>query len=233
MTIDEIKGLVKFLTDEDIEEIKNQIKSKEKVLKEGKAEEEEMNKVLNALFAILVLEKTLELEIEDLDDIRQEIEEELLEAYQIYDSYMIKCKTEEKKKKKRWLLDFLFMSENIHAKKQSLGASKKEIERLKRELDDARYQRRDDRLQDILKSKKDREEFCKYPKECKNPHHNHDRELQEKLARKRYERLCRDIDRALNTRPNAIKYRENLLKNEEIIEVKMEYDSGISVRKSR
>ena len=69
MTINEIKGLTKFLNDDDVENIKKQIKDKEVVLKSGKLDEEEMVQVLNSLFSILVIEKTLESQIEDVEEI--------------------------------------------------------------------------------------------------------------------------------------------------------------------
>ena len=59
MTIKEIKDLTKFLTDKELEKIKEEIKSKESILKTQDVEEEEMGQVLNTLFAILVIEKTL------------------------------------------------------------------------------------------------------------------------------------------------------------------------------
>ena len=77
MTISEIKNLTKFLTDNDIQKIKEEIKSKETVLKSGNLEEEEIIQVLNTLFSILVIEKTLELEIEDIEEIRDELQDEL------------------------------------------------------------------------------------------------------------------------------------------------------------
>ena len=233
MTIDDIKKLTKFLNDEDIEEIKKQIKSKEKILKEGKLEEEEMNKVLNTLFSILVLEKSLESEIEDIDELRKEIEEELMEAYQIYDSYMAKCKAEDKKKKKKWLLDFLRMSERIHSKKDALLASKKEIERLKKELDDARSQRRDERLRNVCNNEREREKFCKYPRQCKNPYHHHQQELNERLGYRRIEKLTENVRNGQNTRINEERIREGLLRFEESVTIKMVYDPGISARKPR
>ena len=118
MTISEIKNLTKFLTDEEAEKIKQEIKDKENVLKIQNMDEEEIGQVLNTLFAILVIEKTLELEIEGVEEIRADLEKELLEAYEIYDAYMIKYKKEEKKKKKNWLLNFLLLSDKVHSKKE-------------------------------------------------------------------------------------------------------------------
>ena len=54
MTIKEIKDLTKFLTDEDVDKIKNEIKSKESVLKSQDMDEKEMTQVLNTLFAIYI-----------------------------------------------------------------------------------------------------------------------------------------------------------------------------------
>ena len=118
MTISEIKELTRFLSEEEIKKIKDEIKSKEDVLKNGNLDEEEMVQVLNTLFAVLVIEKTLESEIEGVEEIRDELEKELLECYNVYDSYMAKYRAQDKKKKKRWLLDFLVLSEDIRNKKK-------------------------------------------------------------------------------------------------------------------
>lgn len=201
MTISEIKDLTKFLSEEEVEKIKKEIKSKEEILKSGKLDEEEMIQVLNTLFAILVIEKTLESEIEGVEEIREELEAELLEAYNIYDSYMDKSKSEEKKKKKRRLLDFLFLSDNIHSKRESIGASKKTINALQKELNDLKQQRSDQNLRDIVNkhdhSKFDR--FCEKPQECRNPRHNHsrDRHLNERMrGHREFERARAAMERA-------------------------------------
>ena len=50
MTISEIKDLAKHLSEEEVEKIKEEIKSKENILKGGKLDEEEMVQVLNTLY---------------------------------------------------------------------------------------------------------------------------------------------------------------------------------------
>ena len=177
MTIKEIKDLTKFLTDKELEKIKEEIKSKESILKTQDVEEEEMGQVLNTLFAILVIEKTLENEIEGIEDIRAELEQELLEAYEIYDNHMARYKKEDKKKKKKnWLLDFLFMSEEMKNRKDAVGASKKEVAALQKELSKLRQMKSDENLKNIMHDRHghDFDEFCKCWKECDNPFHDHD-----------------------------------------------------------
>ena len=66
MSINEIKDLAKYLSDEEVEKIKKEIKDKENTLKGGSLDEEEMIQVLNTLFAVLVIEKALESEIEGI-----------------------------------------------------------------------------------------------------------------------------------------------------------------------
>ena len=177
MTIKEIKDLTKFLTDKELEKIKDVIKSKVSIFKTLDVEEEEMGQVLNTLFAILVIEKTLENEKEGIEDIRAELEQELLEAYEIYDNHMARYKKEEKKKKKKnWLLDFLFMSEEMKNRKDAVGASKKEVAALQKELSKLRQMKSDENLKNIMHDRHghDFDEFCKCWKECDNPFHNHD-----------------------------------------------------------
>ena len=169
MTINEIKGLTKFLNDDDVENIKKQIKDKEVVLKSGKLDEEEMVQVLNSLFAILVIEKTLESQIEDVEEIRDQLENELLEAYEVYDSYMIKYKKEEKKKKKSWLLQFLSLSDAIHDKKEKIGGANKAIKEMKNELDGIKQQKSDKNLNDVVHKCGDHfAMFCEHPEHCKD-----------------------------------------------------------------
>ena len=180
MSISEIKDLTKFLTEEEVEKIKSEIKSKETILKSGNLDEEEMIQVLNTLFAILVIEKTLESEIEGVEDIREELEQELLEAYNIYDSYMEKTKKEEKKKKKkRFLLDFLFLSENIKSKKDNIGYANKTIDTMQRDLRELKQQTTDQNLKNVANKAGNRcfDKFCETPHTCKHPndHHRHPR----------------------------------------------------------
>ena len=180
MTISEIKNLTRFLSSEDVENIKNEIKSKEAILKTDNMDEEEMTQALNTLFAILVIEKTLESEIEDIEQIRAELEQELLESYEIYDAYMIKYKKEEKKKKKRWLVDFLFLSDRINSKKEGISASQKTIAGLKNELNTLRQQTNNDNLKNAFSDPKGPlfERFCKTPHDCYNPMHRHNNNME-------------------------------------------------------
>ncbi len=179
MTINEIKGLTKFLDNEDVENIKKQIKDKEEILKSGKLDEEEMVQVLNSLFAILVIEKTLESQIEGVEEIRDQLESELLEAYEVYDSYMVKYKKEEKKKKKGWLLRFLSLSDIIHDKKESIGGANKAITEMKKDLKNLKEKRSDDNLKNVAnKCNHDLDDFCHCHEECKNPlHYTHGKHL--------------------------------------------------------
>lgn len=176
MTVNEIKKITKFLTDEDIEKIKQDIKSKESILKTEKMNENEMGQVLNTLFAILVIEKALEQEIEGIEEIRAELEQELLECYEIYDAYIAKYKKEEKKKKKRWLLDFLFLSDRIHSRKEGIGAANKEISSLKNELSNLKKQTSNANLGKVVKDLNGSRfsDFCELPNLCNNPFHHHD-----------------------------------------------------------
>lgn len=185
MTINEIKNLTNYLSEEEVKEIKKEIKSKEDILKSGDIDEEELIQVLNTLFAILVIEKTLDSEIEDIENIKDELEEELLEAYQEYDDYMSRYKKDKKKKKKKnWLLHFLFLSDDIKNKKQNYGSATKTINSLKQELNELKQQKSDENLRKVV----DREHrdffdsFCDCPKECKHPHnhrHHHDSPIEE------------------------------------------------------
>lgn len=172
MTINEIKGLTKYLSEEDVEKIKEEIKSKEDILKEGSLEEEELIQVLNTLFAILVIEKTLETDLEDVEEIRDELETELLESYQIYDSYMSEYQRDKKKKKKGWLSKFLFLSEGIHAKKEALGGANSTIGKLKDEINELKQQKSKSNLKNVVDGKHRHafESFCDCPKKHNHPH---------------------------------------------------------------
>ena len=190
MTINEIKDLTKFLSEEEVEEIKKEIKSKEDVLKSGSLDEEEMIQVLNTFFAILVIEKALESEIEGVEEIRDDLEQELLEAYETYDSYMARYKKEDKKKKKRWLLDFLGLSENIRSKKDGISSTNKTISKLQNELNTLKQQRNADNLKQVAeKNDMNRfNEFCDCPHKCEHPHHHHEHhEVRERMAERRAE----------------------------------------------
>lgn len=176
MTIKEIKDLTRFLTDEEVDKIKNEIKSKEDVLKSQDMDEKEMTQVLNTLFAILVIEKTLETEIEDIEEIREELEKELMESYEIYDAHMAKYKSEEKKKKKkRWLLDFLLLSDRVHTKKEGIGTSNKMIASLQKELNNLKQQKSNENLRNALRDRDSDlyRDFCDIPGKCNDPRHDH------------------------------------------------------------
>lgn len=168
MTISEIKSLTKFLTDEDVEKIKEEIKSKEKILKSGNLEEEELGNVLNSLFAILVIEKTLESQIDDVEEIRKELEDELLLAYQTYDEYILRYKKDEKKKKKHWLLNFLAFSDLIHDKKTTIGKADKSLAQMKSELEGLQKQKSDNNLRKVVNKEGDSYESFKdyHDKNC-------------------------------------------------------------------
>lgn len=184
MTVTEIKNLTKYLTDEEVEDIKKEIKSKENILKSGNLDEEELGQVLNTLFAILVIEKTLEQQVEDIENIRSELEQELLEAYQMYDSYMEKSKADEKKKKKRrWLFDLLGISENIRERKTGIGAANKSISALQSEINTLKQQKSAENLKKVMRKENmdRRRDFC----DCveKREHRNHCKECCESLNR--------------------------------------------------
>ena len=166
MTVKEIKNLAKFLTEEELDKIKKEIKSKEDILKKEDIEEEELGRVLNTLFSILVIEKTLENEIEGIEEMRDELERELLESYQIYDEHMAKYKKADKKKKKRnWLLDFLFLGDRVGAQKEGIGAANKKIDALRKELDHVKRQTSDANLEKVMGDLKGHEHnmFCDCP----------------------------------------------------------------------
>lgn len=177
MTVSEIKGLVRFLSEEDVEQIKQQIKDKEDILKGGNLDEEEMIQVLNTLFAVLVIEKTLELEIEDVEEIRAELEQELLECYEIYDSYMEKYKKQDKKNKKKWLLHFLGLSEDMSNKRKNIADSNKTINQLQKELNSLQQQRSNENLTNVAaKDHKAFNSFCDCLDKQKHPRrHGRDR----------------------------------------------------------
>lgn len=197
MTIKEIKGLTKFLTDEEVEKIKKEIKSKETVLKNEDMEEEEITQVLNTLFAILVIERTLESEIEGIEEIRAELEQELLESYEIYDSHMARYKKEEKKKKKNWLLDFLFLSDRINSQKKGIGATNKTIANLQKELSTLKQQKSNENLKQVVRDRRGTrfDEFLNMPRECRNPHHHHDSIIDQIRCERRKDKLVKDIIR--------------------------------------
>ena len=172
MTISEVKNLTKFLSEEDIDNIKKEIKSKEQILKGGKLDEGERTQVLNTLFAILVIEKTLELEIEEVENIRAELEAELTESYMIYDSYLEKSKADAKKKKKRrWLLDLLGISEDIRSKKEGLGVTKSTLGAMQADLNNLKQQKSNENLRDIMDRKHPRglDRFMDHVHDCENP----------------------------------------------------------------
>jgi len=171
MTVSEIKDLTKYLSQEDVEKIKQEIKNKEALLKSENLDEEELGMTFNTLFAILVIEKTLESEIEEIEDIRAELEEELMESYKTYDSFMVKFKKEDKKKKKNWLLKLLFLSDRIHTQKDGIKASKKAVAELQKDLATVKEQKNDRNLKAAIADKKGPkfEKFCNCPKDIKNP----------------------------------------------------------------
>ena len=198
MTVTEIKDLTKFLSDEEVEKIKEEIKSKENVLKNGSLDEEEMIQVLNTLFAILVIEKTLESEIEGVEEIRAELEAELIESYNLYDTYMSKYKKDDKKKKKRWLLDFLFLSENIRTKKDGLSTTNKTIAKLQNELNTLRQQKSDSNLREVAGKSEGRfNDFCERPEKCKNPRHHHP-DISDRMEKRAERILVKRIEEAFN-----------------------------------
>ena len=195
MTIGEIKNLTKFLNDDDVEKIKEEIKSKETILKNDNMDEEEMTQVLNTLFAIMVIEKALESEIDGVEEIRAELEAELMESYQIYDAHMLKYKKEEKKKKKNWLINFLFLSDRVNMQKKSISASDKTIANLKNELNQLKQQSSNENLKEVARGRKSRrfEDFCKTPHDCHNIFHDHDKHLEDRRDAKRIEKLDKAI----------------------------------------
>lgn len=217
MTIKEIKDLTKFLTDQEIEQIKEEIKSKEATLKAEKMEEEELTQVLNTLFSILVIEKTLENEIDGVEEIRDKLEKELLESYEVYDSHLATFKKGEKKKKKRWLLDFLFISDRVSGHKKKINSTDKTISRLTKELEAIKQQTREDNLREIVKNTKGPsfEKFCEVPKKCRHPYHS--RQLGSPLRQIRNQvRMNRLVDNIRNGRitgPNANRIREQVSNN--------------------
>ncbi len=171
MTINEIKELTKYLSEEEIEKIKEEIKSKETILKSGNISDEELVNVLNSFFSILVIEKTLEKEIDEVEDIRAELEEELVASYNMYDQYMAQYKGEDKKKKKKknWLLNFFALSEDIRGKKEGIGVSSKTISSMQKEINDLKEKKSDSNLKDVVDGK----DYEKYDDFCNCPHHHH------------------------------------------------------------
>jgi len=228
MTLNEIKDLTRFLSEEEVEKIKKEIKSKEDILKSGSLDEEEMIQVLNTFFAILVIEKTLEKEIEGVEEIRGELEEELLEAYNFYDSYMEKTKKDEKKKKKRNLLNFLFLSDHIHSRKEGIGMSNKTINRLQNELNQLKAQTSDQNLKSVVNNRRDRsrfDKFCDTPHNCKHPHHHHRDPMMRERMNERRESI-REARRQINE--VAKKVERNIKKNIEK-NTKTEYKNKTSI----
>ena len=151
MSISEIKELTKYLTEEEVEKIKQEIKDKESTLKGGNLDEQEMIQVLNTLFAVLVIEKALQSEMEGIEEIKDELQAELLECYEVYDTYMAKFRNQDKKKKKkRWLLSFFGLSEDISKRKNDIGASNKAINNIQRELNSLKQQKSNDNLRDVV-----------------------------------------------------------------------------------
>ena len=236
MTIKEIKNLTKFLKDEDLDKIKEEIKSKESVLKTQDVPEEELGQVLNTLFAILVIEKTLETEIEGVEEIRAELEQELLEEYEVYDNHMAKYKKEEKKKKKKnWLLDFLFMSEEMKSRQDTIGASKKEVAAMQKELNTLRQLKSNENLRNVMKDLHGPcyNEFCDHIHKCDNPFHDHDhhdhhlgdlRDMirernffdnvrSEEISRDRFINLGNDLARYFDANSATIADKEDILNN--------------------
>jgi len=193
MKIKEIKKLNKYLKEEQVEEIKKEIKNKEDVLKSGNLDEEELGEVLNTLFSILVIEKTLEQQVEGIEEIRSELEAELLEAYQTYDSYIERSKIDAKqKKKRRWILDLLGISENIREKKAGIGMTNKSLNNLKKELDTLKQQKSKENLKDVMnkENRERRKDFCDCIKD-RRPPRNHCKECCEKLGREYEGRMPR------------------------------------------
>ena len=169
MTINEIKDLAKRLKEEDVEKIKEEIKSKESILKTNSLNEEELGEILNSLFSILVIEKAFEEEIEGVEEIRDDLEKELMDSYEQYDSYMLKFKKEGKKKKKKWLLNFLFLSDDIHNKRDSLGKANKLINRLQNQVNELKSQRTNDNMKKVCDHghRRERDKFCDCSKDCR------------------------------------------------------------------
>ena len=250
MTIKEIKDLTKFLTDEEVEKIKEEIKNKESVLKSENMDENEMGQVLNTLFAILVIEKTLESEIEGIEDIRAELEQELIESYEIYDSHMVKYKKEEKKKKKKWLLDFLFLSDRVNVQKKNINASTATINRLQKELNTLKQQKSNENLRQVIRDRRGPrfDEFLRSPVECRHPHRHRDSILNQTMRERRFDRLVGQIERGENTRINRLPRRPrperrpidrgNRLNNDRItptIQVRriQQEESAITIRNKR
>lgn len=107
MTVCEIRNLTKYLNQQIAEEIKSKLQKEEMLLINSDYEEEEKIQILNTLYAILVLEKLLECEQEEIEESRLELEQELIESYEIYNLHKNKRKKEKKKKRlmELWLLN--------------------------------------------------------------------------------------------------------------------------------
>lgn len=242
MTINQIKELTRFLTEEEVEQIKKEIKSKEDVLKKGNLNEEEMIEVLNTLFAVLVIEKALESEIEGVEEIREELEQELVECYNMYDSYMAKYRKEDKKKKKRWLLEFLGLSENIRSRKKDINASSKTITNLQQQLENLKKQRSEENLEKVVEKQDDGlyKKFCDCPHECKDPrnheyhrerhhHHHHDHRNHFKFKDKVPINIERNI-RMKNIKQEPTENKKEEVKNNQMTEEKVNLDNTRRVK---
>lgn len=196
MTINEIKELAQKLKDADVEKIKAEIKSKESILKNNDLDEEELGEVLNTLFSILVIEQAFEDEVEGIEDMRAELEQELMESYEKYDKHMAKYKKEkkeEKKKKRRWLLDFFALSEDIRNKKETLGDSKKLISKMQNQINELKQQSSNENLEKACDHKHGepfRDGMKEKCEECGNNLHEHKRHRDDII-----EQVSRDLDK--------------------------------------
>ena len=104
---------------------------------------------------------------------RAELEQELMESYEKYDKHMAKYKKEKKeekkKKKKRWLLDFFALSEDIRNKKETLGDSKKLINKMQNQINELKQQASDSNLEracDHRRGRPHRDEMGRKCNEC-------------------------------------------------------------------
>lgn len=215
MTINEIKELAQKLKDADVERIKAEIKSKESILKNNDLDEEELGEVLNTLFSILVIEQAFEDEVEGVEDMRAELEQELMESYEKYDKHMAKYKKEKKeekkKKKKRWLLDFFALSEDIRNKKETLGDSKKLINKMQNQINELKQQASDSNLERACDHRRggphrDRmRDTCDRCGDDLHEHRHHREEMIDKI-RDNLDRHNRDHDRGPNPSINKIEH---------------------------
>ena len=100
----------------------------------------------------------------------------------------------ENKKKRRWLLDLLFLSDNIRFKKENIGSANKTINKLQSELNQLKQQTNNNNLKQVVS--KDNigkfDKFCDCPHECEHPHKHHDRShIRERVIGIRNERVGR------------------------------------------